>query len=205
MDLVEMWEEIHEHVEWGNTGDSFLKEFLEQHKFYGNALDLGCGVGANCGLLLNHGLEVWAVDCSETAIEKTKRNYVSDKLHTSVVNFEDMTFPNKFFDLVISIVSIEQLLDFHKIVNLIQNIRHWLRPDGTFYLKLLCEPIDHDLLRAPVHLTTQEDLAQLMDGFAYNVFGCSSTVECGAVVSHWVISATPHMGNLRLLPKPPMV
>jgi 2-polyprenyl-3-methyl-5-hydroxy-6-metoxy-1,4-benzoquinol methylase len=193
--LIEMWETIHQHIEWGSRADLYLKMFLDEHSKHlepdSRALDLGCGVGANCGLLLRHGFEVWANDCSQTAITKTIKNYPGENLHTLVSSFESLTFNDKFFDLIISIASIEQLNSLDLMIELVQKARKWLKPNGKIFFKLLTEPTDQRLFRAPVHLSSEADIAKLMGGFDYHTARTEGITTEGMEFFHFMVLARP--------------
>ena len=72
-EVNELWEKIHQKVDWGLEPDEVLDLFIKQ--YYPDtagkrALDIGCGRGANTLLLAKAGFQVTATDVSSTALKK---------------------------------------------------------------------------------------------------------------------------------------
>jgi 2-polyprenyl-3-methyl-5-hydroxy-6-metoxy-1,4-benzoquinol methylase len=74
------------------------------------AFDLGCGNGATCSYLADHGFEVTGVDSSAAGIEQARTAY--PKIHCEVGSvYDDLAGRYGSFDLVVSLEVIEHCID----------------------------------------------------------------------------------------------
>lgn len=76
------------------------------------ALDIGCGTGRWCKVLLKRGFKVVGIDISEGMIEKANWNLdaeglLNDNIAFKLMNIEDSNFPDNHFDLVSSITVLQ--------------------------------------------------------------------------------------------------
>ena len=182
-----MWEAVHRGMDWSRHADAHLIELFPP---YLKALDLGCGTGGNAALLLHKGYEVWAVDGSKTAIEKTLQHLPNNKkLHTIVSDFIDLEFEKHTLDLVISISGID-CVSLEEAMELTKKVAVWLKPGGRFFLKMLTDPTDDNLVRVSTRMTGQNELSVLFSEFKTEVYKSTIMIE-GLKASHWIVTATP--------------
>jgi ubiquinone/menaquinone biosynthesis C-methylase UbiE len=78
------------------------------------ALDVGCGPGAYCALLASRGFEVMGIDYAPAVIEIAKRK--NSGITFAVASGYDLPYPDRSFDLVISIGALQCLEDYHRFV-----------------------------------------------------------------------------------------
>ncbi len=97
----------------------------------------------------------------------------------------------KFFDLVISVASIEQLNDLDLMADLLQKVRMWIKPNGRLFLKLLTEQTDERLFRAPLYLTKDQDLNHLLRGFEYETCKVKGVTPEFMEFSHHLVIGRP--------------
>ena len=93
-------------------------------------LELGCGDDAEAWQLSERGLDVTAIDISPVAVEhalQRAQDAGSDRLHFSVMNAEELEFPDASFDGVIG-SGILHHLDLSRSVPEVARV---LRPDGV--------------------------------------------------------------------------
>lgn len=80
----------------------FYREQIHKDVVGKKVLEYGCGPGSQAFTLAEKGAEVYAIDISDVAIEQTQQE--ADKrnlnIHCSVMNAENLTFPDGSFDLV---------------------------------------------------------------------------------------------------------
>lgn len=92
-------------------------------------LDLGCGFGWHCQYVIKHGaVSVTGVDISEKMLTVAKEK-TSRKIEYICKPLEDLEFPGRSFDLVISSLTLHYLVSFEDIVKKVAN---WLTDKGEF-------------------------------------------------------------------------
>lgn len=98
-------------------------------------LDIGCGSGQALELLASRGFMVDGCDLSTVALQKT-----SDRLQGSVrelseidLNDENITFPNKTYDLVL-LKLVFAFIDEDKRISVLKKIQSLLKEDGIFLI-----------------------------------------------------------------------
>ena len=135
-----IWEKLHSQRSWGSyPSDHLVSKVMRQFstrnsREHSNALELGCGKGANLSFLLNEGFNVWGVDGSHSAIENAKiflNHKGSKKLNLSVQTFDRMHFSIKF-DLVIDYFAL-YANDFNTILETFKKVEKIIKPGGYFY------------------------------------------------------------------------
>ena len=80
-----------------------IKKTLKNNNFY-RFLDLGCGSGRHCELLIKHGYQVYGCDVSSLAIKITieRIRNLNLKGKFEVSNFNSLPYENEFFDVIIA-------------------------------------------------------------------------------------------------------
>lgn len=129
-----------QYVSWIDFYPEYLKtpyeqylKHIQQHKFEGmKILELCCGMGEfSFDIAQKTGAHTLAVDISPESIEicqKHLQECPNDQLVFKVADVESLELPEAEFDLIcmsgsLSYVDLEQLLN---------NIKKWLKPKGTF-------------------------------------------------------------------------
>ena len=64
-------------------------------------LDIGCGTGRNAVHLANQGFDVYAVDSSNVAVNKTKELAGNTPLDIRIASIFDLPFEDRFFDALL--------------------------------------------------------------------------------------------------------
>lgn len=77
---------------------AILEKYLE-HANSGHALDVACGTGRNTHFLADNGFTVDAVDISDYALSKVKKNSLINKIDADLDNYN--ITPNKY-DLIVN-------------------------------------------------------------------------------------------------------
>lgn len=71
-------------------------------------LDVGCGTGTNLSLYHKAGCSVFGIDSSPSMLEEAK-NKLGDNAELLLGSASEMHFPDKFFDLVISMLALHEM------------------------------------------------------------------------------------------------
>ncbi len=106
-----------------------------------HVLDAGCGSGRNLVYLMQSGYEVFAVDPDVDAIAEVRRLAATLAPRLSGANFrvesvERMTFPDAFFDVVISSAVLHFARDEEQFVEMVSGMWRVLKPGGLFFCRL---------------------------------------------------------------------
>jgi SAM-dependent methyltransferase len=124
----------------------------------GRAIDIGAGGGGNTRVLLDHGWQAVAVDCSEAAVELARRRgleaYRSDPRFLPV--------PSAEYDLVLAFDVLERAEDDRAVAAEIARV---LRPGGRALIAVPADPAlwsTHDLSLGRVRRYTREALAEVV-------------------------------------------
>jgi len=97
-------------------------------------LDAGCGSGSLAFNLINKFNQVYGIDISPSRIEEARRKAAEKFSETNNFNFsvcnmnEKINFPDKIFDAVTSIATIEHIFDPYFVL---EEIRRVLKPGGV--------------------------------------------------------------------------
>ena len=148
-----IWEELHSTRSWGKyPAESLIRKVMRHYSGVSkkkdiSILEIGCGAGANLSFFMEEGFNVTGIDGSESAIKnaekllKKKYKEKKDNLNLQVMKFEDFSFKNNSFDLVVDYFAI-----YANKVNLIKSIyskiHKVLKTNGRFYGRVwgdLCE------------------------------------------------------------------
>jgi SAM-dependent methyltransferase len=153
-----------------------------------SVLELGCGQGRDTFLFARNGLEVTALDYSETAIaavsEKAKRVGLSFPIRAQTHDLrEPLPFPDKSFDACYSHMLLCMELSTAEIAFILHEIHRILKPGGLAVYSVrssfdkhfragthLCEDI-YDIGGFVVHFFTEEKIKKLARGYEIHALG----------------------------------
>jgi SAM-dependent methyltransferase len=104
-----------------------LSDYVHLLPTTGTALDLACGLGANALLLAGYGLETYAWDYAETALERLKTFAQAQKLqiHTQVRDVVVSPPPPATFDVIVVCHFLDR--------SLVPALVHALKPNGLLF------------------------------------------------------------------------
>lgn len=118
--------------------DQFLKGRVRRQD---RLLDAGCGSGRNLAYLLSVGVECWGVDRSAEAVEEARR--LAERLAPGMPEerfraepIEAMTFPDAFFDVVISSAVLHFASDEAQAEAMVRAMGRVLEPGGMLFVRL---------------------------------------------------------------------
>ncbi len=120
--------------------DEMIVRFLAKNKGKRNqkVLDLGCGSGRHCELLIKHGYQVYGCDVSSLAIKITMERIrnLNLKGKFEVSNFNSLPYENEFFDVIIAWHSI-YYNNFETLLETINEISRVLKKNGLFLFSMI--------------------------------------------------------------------
>jgi len=95
-------------------------------------LELGCGTGDLWKELKDsfHHCEILLSDFSEGMLKKSKENLGENEFGYVIIDFHNIPFPDKTFDIVISNHNLYHALDLNKVLGEISRV---IKGDGVFY------------------------------------------------------------------------
>lgn len=103
-----IWEEIHSQREWGKYPSEDVIRFIARNYYDKNRnliriLDLGCGQGANTWYIAREGFNTYAVDGSNSAVNKACRYLEQNDLSAQfiVCDVVHLPYEDNFFDTVV--------------------------------------------------------------------------------------------------------
>ena len=110
----------------------FLNVPFEERKNT-KVLDLGCGAGNNTKFLAENGLDVYALDGSESVINVCKQRFSDWNLKADFVcgDFLDLPYNDDFFDLIIDRESM-CANNFNHIEKIVEGVHKKLKKGGIF-------------------------------------------------------------------------
>lgn len=95
-----------------------------------NVLDLGCGYGWHCMYAVKQGASrVIGIDISEKMLEAARDKNSDERIHYQCSAMEDLYYPEKSFDIVLSSLAFHYIKDFK---TLAENISRWIVSGGSF-------------------------------------------------------------------------
>lgn len=111
-------------------------KFLKEKKA-SKILDLGCGIGRNMIPLIENGFEVIGVDDSKEAIKilKFKLKVGSLKAELKNLKFQNLYFPDNYFDAVISVQTLNHGYE-KDIIEGFDEMFRVLKPGGIVFITL---------------------------------------------------------------------
>lgn len=130
------------------------------------ALDVGCARGYMVRMLREDGIEAWGVDISEFAIDNAPEE-IKVYLKKIDVENEALPFPNRCFDLVISLSTFEHLR-LEKLPFALCQINRILKPDGLLIINVP-DPRNKTETVKPEHITvlSMEGWIGLIERFGF--------------------------------------
>ena len=92
-------------------------------------LDLGCGYGWHCKYAAEHGaFSVLGTDISKKMLAKAQVINSAPQINYQCIAMEDLSFPERTFDVILSSLAFHYIEDFE---SLVVNISKWLKQGGT--------------------------------------------------------------------------
>ncbi len=117
----------------------FAEEYLREHSQGAKALDYACGDGEVSFLMAEVGADVVGIDISETSVRNAQRKAARRGLQArfEVMDCEQMTFPDRTFDLI----NVSGVLHHLDLTRAYAELARVLKPSGS----VLCvEPLAHN-------------------------------------------------------------
>jgi len=120
-----------------NKKIQYLKNFISSE--YNNALDLGCGTGADSIALSKLGLSVDAVDHSSEMLELAGRNAERfnlkiDFIESGLINYHP---GNKRYDIIVSLGNTMSNISASDLKSLFKNLSLLLKPGGRVLIQII--------------------------------------------------------------------
>jgi 2-polyprenyl-3-methyl-5-hydroxy-6-metoxy-1,4-benzoquinol methylase len=146
-------------------------QFAENYLNGAKILDMGCGFGEGLRFFerRNNNKDIFGIDRSMNAIKNAKESE-SSKIYYSIMDIENVAFPENFFDLIISFETIEHLnapMDF------INEAYRLLKPSCQLILttpnKLVSSPNSGSLWPDHIQEFTPDELKRLLQNRFTNV------------------------------------
>ena len=128
----------------GPIGGSDRFEWVATHFFKDirgqKILEIGCGEGSLLGMLRgNH--QVWGVDISESGVQKTRDKGIP--CHHADASNETLPFGAGFFDIVITLETIEHVENPHR---MLWEIKRVLKENGALLISIPGEKVYHPFI-----------------------------------------------------------
>lgn len=155
-DLFEVLDRLNESIDWdtfyakkdmkapfllNNTlPDKVVTEFIKKHNIK-TAIEFGCGEGRNAIYLAKNGIDVFAIDSSDIAIENAEKyaESLEKKIKFVASDFLSVNFANKSFDLAIDSGMFQHLAP-HRRLQYRDLLKTVIKENGFFIL--LCFSAD---------------------------------------------------------------
>lgn len=95
-------------------------------------LELGCGTGGLWKDLKDsfHNCEILLSDFSEGMVKKAKENLGGNRFNYEIIDFHNIPYPDRTFDIIISNHNLYFALDLNKVLGEISRV---MKDDGVFY------------------------------------------------------------------------
>lgn len=169
MTYSEVWDEVHNRIDWVKDCDHCFSDFIEKNfelnKNY-TFLDLGCGVGACTTYLAKRNYKVIAVDVSSVAIQKLRNNlgFLTPNVDIRNLDVRTIDFPDKSLDCIVDVACLSSLT-LDEANEIVKKAGKWLKPSGKFYSRQLCEPYSQTFKeRAPSRMVSTEEIGKMFAG-----------------------------------------
>lgn len=143
----------------------FYREQIHKDVDGRKVLEYGCGPGSQAFTLAEEGAEVYAIDISDVAIKQTQEEAKARNLeiHCSVMDAENLTFPDDSFDLVCG-SGILHHLDLEKAY---PELKRALKPGGRsiFFEPMGYNPLINLYRKMTPSIRTEDEHPLLMEDF----------------------------------------
>ena len=141
-----------------NNRTSSLKKFIKRE--YKNAIDIGCGTGADSIALAMNGLNVNGYDTSEKMIKKAKLNAKGKNLKIRFSNspVQDIksTYNSKI-DIVVSLGNAVANINTVTLNSIIRKVHKLLKTNGIFIIQILNYELIRKSNKRIVNITKSKD------------------------------------------------
>nr|WP_090892970.1 class I SAM-dependent methyltransferase [Evansella caseinilytica] len=149
----------------------------------GRVLDIACGVGYGCKMLLEYSRheisEIVGADVDENTIAYAKKHYLAPKITFTTADIMDIRLTEKLqpFDTIVSFETIEHIKDE---AFFIRQMRNLLKPGGTLILSTPFGQGKNQPSKWPFHYfqLTQEEFKKLFTAFSAAQF----YYQCGVII-----------------------
>ena len=126
------WEQNDRPIFPYSLAEEYCKKYFQLNTLP-KALDLACGVGGGTNFLNKNGFHAFGVDIDEQTIELCKKRYSSNNnLEFFCSDYKNLKFTKDFFDLILSIVTIEHIPDDD---DFLQKCHYWLKENGIIVIQ----------------------------------------------------------------------
>ena len=178
------WNRIHQELPTSDQPQAEVVAFAEHLRQQwlpgARVLDAGCGRGRNTLYLSQAGFAVHACDLSPVAIQAARQRIqkTSTSVMFQVADLIHLPFPDSWFEAGICAHVLPYQLRAD-IVHSVRELRRILKPGGWLYLDLLdCDDAEYgcgqeleehtfwDPDGTPIHFSTRQEVAELLQGFA---------------------------------------
>jgi ubiquinone/menaquinone biosynthesis C-methylase UbiE len=136
---------------------SSFSQFLNQHKFTGRIIDIGCGNGRDLLVFSREGLDAFGVDNNPSEIEDIKRK--NPELDVRLQDAERLNIPDASIDAAY-MINVIHYVDKRKAISEAYRI---LKPNGYFFVHFNLE-IKDDSGRID-YTDTEENITKLVSAF----------------------------------------
>lgn len=158
--------------------DEIYQEHVERYRFACSyvkgcvVLDAACGTGFGSRMMSENAKKVYGIDISREAVEYAKEKYANENIVYDQMDVAKISYPDGFFDAVVSFETVEHVPEPERFLNEIQRV---LRPGGRLIIstpnrETTCQGKD---VHAPFHIkefTLDEMLGLLKDFREQEVF-----------------------------------
>ena len=161
----------------------FASEFVNGK----TVLDIACGTAYGANYLLKKGaVEVFGGDISEESIEYAVARYQKEGLRFLVMDAQRLPLPDDYFDVVISLETIEHVNDAERFL---LECKRVLKSDGIFVRSTPNKEAVKEAPPSPHHLQefTTEELHHLLNGYFRDIKLYGYIIEKKQVISQKLI------------------
>lgn len=135
----------------------FCLEYARKKK----VLDAACGEGYGSFLLSTVADWVIGIDIDSTKIIRASKNYYSTHLDFLRMDVTRLAFPDQYFDLIVSVETLEHLSET-AIERFLCEITRTLRGEGTFVITTPNRPVYSSLTKTKGHIS-EKSVSELRD------------------------------------------